>query len=168
MVQARGQRAVPTLPARRAVAHAPASEGSATEQDGQLSGPQGPALRELKILVVEDDYLQACINAMTLEECGANVLGPVPTVEDAREMIDLVPPDCVVLDLRLRDDFAFLLAEDLRRRGIPTVLATGYDSSVFPFEHGAHENLPKPFTDEQLVAAVLAAVQREYCLQEDD
>lgn len=123
------------------------------------AGPDKP-LDDVKVLVVEDDYLQASISAMTLEESGANVLGPVPDVADARDLLDLVPPDCVLLDLRLRDDYAFLLADELRVRGIPTVLATGYDASVFPFNSGPQDFLLKPFSGDQLVEAVRSAVER--------
>ena len=87
------------------------------------------------------------------------MLGPVPDVLDARELLDLVSPDCVLLDLRLRDDFAFLLAEELHRRGIPTGLATGYDPSVFPFNPPANR-LTKPFSDGQLIDAMKIAVHR--------
>ena len=123
-----------------------------------MSSPAKP-LHDLKVLVVEDDYLQASLSAMVLEESGADVLGPVPDVQDARDLLDLIAPDCVLLDLRLRDDFAFLLAEELRRRGIPTVLATGYDPAVFPFNPPA-QRLEKPFSDGELVEAVMIAVHR--------
>jgi DNA-binding response OmpR family regulator len=116
-------------------------------------------LHDMKVLIVEDDYLQACLGAMTLEESGANILGPVPTMEDARELLNLVPPDCVVLDLKLRDDFAFLFAEELRRLEVPTVLATGYDVSVFPLQSDAKHCLLKPFSDADLVEAVRVAVR---------
>jgi CheY-like chemotaxis protein len=125
-----------------------------------VSSPSPKPLSDLKVLVVEDDYLQATVCAMTLEESGANVLGPVSDVTDARDIVDMIPPDCVVLDLRLRDDFAFLLADELRKRGIPTILATGYDTSVFPFNPALKECLLKPFSDTQLINAVLTAVNQ--------
>jgi DNA-binding NtrC family response regulator len=119
----------------------------------------GP-LHDLNVLVVEDDYLQASICALALEESGANVLGPLPDVADARALLEMVSPDCVLLDLRLRDGYTFLLADELHKRGIPTVLATGYDTSVFPFFPEPSDRLQKPFSDRQLVEAVGLAVGR--------
>ncbi|HUR41727.1 MAG TPA: response regulator [Verrucomicrobiae bacterium] len=128
------------------------------ESDPVTLEPLQP-LRDLNVLVVEDDYLQASASAMALEESGANVLGPVPDLEDARDVLEQIAPDCVLLDLRLRDQYAFLLADELRLRGIPIVLATGYDISVFPFTPQPEECLLKPFSDAQLVRAVQTAME---------
>jgi DNA-binding response OmpR family regulator len=124
--------------------------------------PRAPLkpLNNCSVLVVEDDFLQASVSAMALEESGASVLGPVPDVQDARDLIERIVPDCVLLDLRLRDDYAFLLAGELRERGIPTVLATGYDPSVFPFTTGPLDCLTKPFSDGALVEAIQTAISR--------
>jgi len=119
--------------------------------------PSGP-LSDVRVMIVEDDNLQASIVAMTLEESGAIVLGPVTNLEDARGLLDVVPPDCVVLDVRLRDDYAFSLADELQRRGIPTVLATGYDASTFPSGTEPHTFLSKPFSDAELLEAVVTTL----------
>lgn len=128
--------------------------------DRDADSPCKP-LHEVKVLIVEDDYLQASICAMTLEDSGADVLGPVPSLEDARELLDLVPPDCVVLDIKLRDDFAFPLIDELRRLEVPLVLATGYDLSLMEGDSGPHRCLLKPFSDAQLVDAVRSAARRK-------
>ena len=49
-------------------------------------------------------------NEMTLEEAGADVVRSASKLQGARELLDALPPDCVVLELKLGDEFNFQLA----------------------------------------------------------
>jgi FixJ family two-component response regulator len=72
-------------------------------------------------------------------------------------------PSCLVLDIRLGGqsglDFQERLAED--GLAIPVILITGHGDipmTVRGMKAGAIDFLPKPFEDEQLLAAILAAL----------
>jgi DNA-binding LytR/AlgR family response regulator len=89
-------------------------------------------LSGMNILVVEDDYFVAKEVASILREHGATVLGPVPDIARGRALLSSSTPDCAVLDIHLKSQFVFELAEELRERGVPPVFATGYDASFLP------------------------------------
>ena len=63
-----------------------------------------------------------------LEKVGARVVGPVPSVADALRR--LARDD--VIDVNLRGERAYPVADALRERGIPFVLATGYEQWALP------------------------------------
>jgi DNA-binding response OmpR family regulator len=92
-----------------------------------------PSLRDCRILVVEDEYMLADELRTELANAGAVVLGPVGTVEDALSLIGKEPHiDGAILDVNLRGQAAYPVAEKLAARGVPFVFATGYDASVIP------------------------------------
>lgn len=94
---------------------------------------QTEELRGKRILVVEDDYIIAIDLALTLEECGAEVIGPAGSVADACELIASEGRlDGAVLDINLGRERAFPIADELRARGVPFVFATGYDAWIIP------------------------------------
>lgn len=113
------------------------------------------SLRGRRILVVEDEFFIADEIARALKAAGAEVAGPVPSVEQA--LAALAAPgalDAVLLDVNLDGTIAWPVAEALLARGVPFVLATGYDSGVIP---AAYAHLPrheKPVAAGDLVRAV--------------
>lgn len=86
-----------------------------------------------RILIVEDEFLIADEMAEAFERQGARILGPAATVKDALTLIEEPDDlDAAVLDINLRGEMVFPVAEALGEKGIPYVFATGYDSSVLP------------------------------------
>ena len=75
-------------------------------------------------------------------------------------------PSCLVLDVRLPDDNGLDFQERLATQGIdiPVILITGHGDipmTVRGMKAGAIDFLPKPFTDDQLLAAVAAAIDAD-------
>lgn len=80
-------------------------------------------------------------------------------------LADTVPavPACLVLDVRLPGENGLDFQESLAARGIalPVILITGHGDipmSVRAMKAGAIDFLPKPFSDEQMLAAVETAI----------
>ncbi|MGB7405135.1 MAG: response regulator [Pacificimonas sp.] len=80
------------------------------------------------ILLVEDEILIAMDIESELEERGAIVRGPVtrlaeglPISEDAAELLD-----AAILDVNLRGEDVFPIAERLASRGVPFLFHTGH------------------------------------------
>jgi FixJ family two-component response regulator len=75
-------------------------------------------------------------------------------------------PGCIVIDIRLPDmnglDFQAQLAE--MGVGLPVVMMTGrgdVSMSVRAIKRGASDFLPKPFHDQDMLDAVMAAIARD-------
>ncbi|WP_232630296.1 response regulator [Methylobacterium sp. Leaf118] len=85
------------------------------------------------VLVVEDEYFIADDMRRVFERNGAQVLGPVGSVDDALAVISESPRiDGAILDINLRETMVFPVAEALRARGVPFVFATGYEETAIP------------------------------------
>ncbi|OKO80226.1 chemotaxis protein CheY [Bradyrhizobium sp. NAS80.1] len=81
-----------------------------------------------RILVVEDEYFLADDISHALGSFGADVAGPVGEVEDALRILnDGSIVDGAVLDVNLRSEMVFPIAQELRARRVPFVFTTGYD-----------------------------------------
>jgi CheY-like chemotaxis protein len=83
-----------------------------------------------RILVVEDDYFIVADMVQELEASGAEVIGPIPSLEQALERLQNVADiKGAVLDINLQGKTVYPLADELQKRGLPFVFATGYDDS---------------------------------------
>ena len=86
--------------------------------------------RSIRTLVVEDSFLLGLQMKADLEELGMAVLGPVPSVRAAIELIERESMDAAILDINLGSENSFPVAHALQDRGIPFVFITGYDDLV--------------------------------------
>ena len=120
---------------------------------------QSDRLANKVYLVVEDEYLIACMLTMALEEAGGRVLGPVSSAEGAIDLLNRAPEpiDAAILDVNLNGPTAFSLADHLMRQGTPFVFATGYDRSVLPERFADVPCFDKPY-DHHVVIDALAAL----------
>lgn len=113
-----------------------------------------------RILLVEDEYMIAVDLADALARLGAEVVGPVPTLERALALATSPAPlDGAVLDVSLHGELVFPVADALLARGVPFVLATGYDEWVVPEAYRDVPRHEKPI-DPELLARDLAACRR--------
>ena len=87
---------------------------------------ESPALRDQRVLVVEDEAVVAMELARVLTAAGAKVVGPVGTIEEAMLLLDDQPIDRALLDVNLGGHLITPVADALTRRRIPFVYLTGY------------------------------------------
>ncbi len=108
-----------------------------------------------RVLVVEDEYLIAMEVKRWLLRAGAEVVGPVPSVQRALDLIEDGSIDAAVLDLNLgRSGTALPIADRLSALGVPHLFATG---DVQVSQGSGYEDrvrLEKPFLEAELVRAV--------------
>jgi len=113
------------------------------------------SLRGCRILIVEDEYLLADDLSYSLSQAGAEILGPVGSVDDAHALIAGESRiDGAVLDVNLRGDMVFPVADALSEREIPFAFATGYDKWALPDRFVDRPRVEKPLKGYK-VAAVL-------------
>lgn len=108
-------------------------------------------LAGLRVLVVEDEFLIAMLIEQTLADNDCVVVGPCGNVSDALQLAQLGSFDLAVLDVNLRGEKVYPVAEMLDRRGIPFVLLSGYGKEAIPPTHPAWRACSKPFTSRTLV-----------------
>jgi CheY-like chemotaxis protein len=114
------------------------------------------SLAGCRILVVEDEFLIAMEMKRWLQAAGAEVLGPVPSVDRALDLIKDQRPDTAVLDVNLGyDDDVYPVADKLNVLGVPYLFATGDVRVSEAFEYAAKLRLEKPFVEAELVRALV-------------
>ena len=110
-----------------------------------------------RVLVVEDEYLLAKRIAGEFAKLGIETIGPANTVERALDLVEHGGHlDGAVLDIRLRDDMVFPVAEALRARGVPFVFATGYDQLAIPNRYSDVAHQHKPLDAAQVLRALFS------------
>jgi CheY-like chemotaxis protein len=87
-----------------------------------------PSLKDVRILIVEDDAHFAKSMKRMLSRLGCVVTATATSVEEAFAAIkEPVVFDCVILDVRLGPEITCNIAGDLVRREVPLIVCSGYD-----------------------------------------
>jgi len=92
---------------------------------------QMPLLTGRNILIVEDEYYLADDIEQAFRRLGADIVGPVGDVHDALSILsagDVI--NGAVLDINVRDEMIFPVAQELRARQVPFVFTSGYDRVI--------------------------------------
>jgi DNA-binding response OmpR family regulator len=114
------------------------------------------ALAGLRVMVVEDEMLIAMLIEDTLLDQGCVVLGPFITLKDSLLAVQDLEIDLALLDVNLRGEKVYPVAEILAARGVPFLLLSGYGNDAVPADHPGWEAVSKPFVVADLVAKLAA------------
>jgi DNA-binding NtrC family response regulator len=101
-------------------------------------------LHGARLLIVEDEYLLAREMADYFENLGAEIVGPVGTVAQALALIASSHIQIAVLDVNLRDERVYPVADVLTLKQIPFVFASGYGSELEPEVYAGAPSIIKP------------------------
>ncbi|MEZ5773284.1 MAG: response regulator [Hyphomicrobiaceae bacterium] len=114
-------------------------------------------LRDMRILIVEDEHMLGAALKDYLEGEEAVVIGPVARLSEALAIVtDGQPLDGAVIDVNLAGEKSHLLAEALRSLGIRCILTTGERCDMMPAELLDLLCLEKPFKFSALATALVA------------
>lgn len=121
-----------------------------------LDDAGGGLLQGLRALVVEDHIPAAQALASVLADAGAEVVGPVDTPIEAERLTRAQRPHIALVDLNLHGEEALDLIRWLLKSELRVIVMSGLaappsaigDNTVF---------LQKPFSGEELLAAILPA-----------
>lgn len=128
-------------------------------------------LRSARVLLVEDDPHVQQLGQLILGDAGY-VVDVAGTCALARELVEAVKPDVVLLDVHLPDGLGLDVLEALQRdpvtAGIPVIVVTGSmeAGAVRALDAGAHDFLAKPFEPTELLARVRAALRVKHARDE--
>lgn len=82
-------------------------------------------MRDMRVLIVEDEILIALELRDNLRDAGATVVGPALSIAEAMRLIDSVGVTAAILDARLGAEESLPVAKRLAADGIPFILHTG-------------------------------------------
>ncbi|WP_246849199.1 response regulator [Rubellimicrobium arenae] len=115
------------------------------EMESPSAGWAASPFRGRRVLVVEDEYILAKDLREELEREGAEILGPVPTVAEALDLLKSgPPPSMAILDINLQGQMAWPVADRLRDMGVPFIFATGYEAAAIPPAYAGVPRAEKP------------------------
>jgi CheY-like chemotaxis protein len=98
-----------------------------------------------RILLVEDEYFIAEEMLRAFEDSGAEIIGPAPTVEDALRLLAATAMlDGAVIDINLRGEMGYPVADAFMARGVPFLFTTGYDARHIPPRYAHIKHCEKP------------------------
>lgn len=115
-------------------------------------------LQGWKVMVVEDEPLEALDYCDRLAEAGAEIVGPFGSVSEALDVVDKEPVDVALLDYALADKSSEELQAALKTRDIPFVVLTGYPR-VLVHRDQRQKVLSKPISPELLCMSIKAAAK---------
>ena len=127
-------------------------------EDEAEQRPQRRGLSGARILVVEDEYYLAEDIAAALQDAGAEVVGPFGSLRQAEAPLAAGGLDGAVLDMNLRGEPAFGLAERLQAAHVPVVIVSGYSREALPEKLGTVPRLEKPVDSRLAVKALAQAI----------
>ena len=107
-----------------------------------------------RALVVEDEIMVAMYVEDLLTDLGYEVAGMATALDEALCLARDGEFDFAVLDINLAGQLSFPIADELRRRGIPFLFASGYGSKVRSDAHAEAVRIQKPFIGRDLARAI--------------
>jgi CheY-like chemotaxis protein len=110
-----------------------------------------PRLKDLRVLIVEDDVMISMLVRDMLGDVGCVVAGAALDLDEALDMIDRLGFDRAILDIDLGGAPSFPAADQLRDRGIPLAYATGHGRGVLRPMDRATLLLHKPFREQDAI-----------------
>jgi CheY-like chemotaxis protein len=109
----------------------------------------------LSVLVVDDEAMIAMLLETTLQDLGCSVVGPTARVAPTLRLIEANGAiDGAFLDINLRDEMVYPVADALELRQVPFVFLTGYAKHGIDARYKAIPALTKPFSAEIVASTV--------------
>jgi len=118
-----------------------------------------PSHAGLRVLIVEDESMVTMLIEDFLADMGCAVAGVASGLDEALSSVSSLDFDVAILDVNLNGVQSYPVAQVLRERGIPFVMATGYGAAGLPQAFQSVPTVGKPFQQWQLERAIRAAVR---------
>jgi CheY-like chemotaxis protein len=113
----------------------------------------------LGVLIVEDEAMVAMLLEDLLHELGCHVVEIASRVETALTSILARIFDVAILDVNLKGETSYPVADVLELRKVPFLFATGYGTEAIPEKYRQRVVLQKPFKKHELEEALLRALR---------
>ena len=135
-------------------------ETQSVEAVTEVSGSHPRDFSQVELLLVEDQMLIAADVESMLGEHGFRNVTTAPSVSEALRQLERFTPDVAILDVNLGSGTSLPIAQELLRREIPFVFATGYsDRATIPGNMDVPV-LRKPYESSTLIRAISRTLVR--------
>jgi two-component system, response regulator PdtaR len=114
-------------------------------------------LRDVNVLVVEDNWQVAKALECALKQLEMQVSGPASTTSDAKRLVAAQMPRVAIVDVNLKREMACDLIVELHEKGVHVIVISGYAIPPIPKKKAA-VILQKPFSAEDLLTALRTVV----------
>jgi light-regulated signal transduction histidine kinase (bacteriophytochrome) len=115
---------------------------------------------KIRVLVIEDSFMIVNTLELVFESLGWTMVGPATRVGKALALIKSEQFDAVLLDVNLDGEMSWVVAEALQARGIPFVLATGYElGKLLPESLKESRFIRKPYNVTELETSILDVIR---------
>jgi light-regulated signal transduction histidine kinase (bacteriophytochrome)/CheY-like chemotaxis protein len=137
----------------------------ASSDDGQpkrkAAAKRRTDLSDISLLLVEDQLLIALDVEAMLNERGIIDVTTSGTVSDALSKLSALTPNAAILDVNLGTETSIPVAEELVKRKIPFVFATGYgEKGIVPASLANVPVVRKPYDADSLAEAIIQVVTK--------
>lgn len=112
-------------------------------------------LQGSRVLIAEDDYFVASALADAFRAANAQVIGPCASLAEATRLAG--GSQMAVLDVDLKGQMVFPLADRLMRDGMPFVFYTGFDKPLLPAHFAKIVCITKPMAPQETVQVLARA-----------
>lgn len=134
----------------------------ARSSPGHRIEPPRDLLDGHRVLLVEDSLIIALDAEDIVMRLGADEVSTAASVEAALDLLSATPPSLAILDVNLGSTNSFPIADELLKRDIPFIFATGYgEQGQFPDVHRGRNVVQKPYTTENLAKALVEIVHKD-------
>lgn len=107
-----------------------------------------------RVLIVEDEYFLADDLARGFAQEGISIAGPVPSLEQAMELVEQRQINLAVLDIALDGSKAYDVADALIAQDVPFLFVTGYDRDAIPDRYADVPICQKPASAKEVISAL--------------
>jgi DNA-binding response OmpR family regulator len=120
----------------------------------KYSGTDESEFEGRRMLLIEDEYLIADDLSRVLTQHGATVIGPIPSIDAGIRAARTENVDIAIIDINLRGEMSYPIADQLSALNIPVVFATGYDEEVLRPDLTHLPRIQKPYKLDDVLALV--------------
>ena len=108
----------------------------------------------LSVLIIEDEPLIAMMLEDYVDALGHRLGGAADSVPDAIAAVAQGGIDIAILDVHLRGEACWPVADALADAGVPFLVSTGGHTETPPARHRDAPTLPKPYTMDGVARAL--------------
>ena len=111
-------------------------------------------LEGLRVLIVEDEFFIAVDLKQILKQNGADPVKMSGSIEDAMLQIKADGFEFALLDINIRGDMTFVVADMFRRKEVPFAFVSGFDRTSIPARFAKFPNWGKPYNEREIIDGI--------------